>query len=155
MNHDEYMKEAIKLSIKNSENGGGPFGAIITKNGKIISRSVNRVIQDNDPTAHAEIMAIREASKQLNTFDLTGCTIYCSCEPCPMCFGAIFWARIDEIYYACNSSDAKIYGFDDEHLFHEISLPISERKIFVKQLLREQALEAFKKWDQNENKTLY
>ena len=98
MNHDVLMKEAIKLSIKNTENEGGPFGAVITKNGEIVSKSVNRVTKDIDPTAHAEILAIREAAKQLKTFDLSGCVIYCSCEPCPMCLGAIYWARIDKIY---------------------------------------------------------
>ena len=155
MNHDVLMKEAIKLSIKNTENEGGPFGAVITKNGEIVSKSVNRVTKDNDPTAHAEILAIREAAKQLKTFDLSGCIIYCSCEPCPMCLGAIYWARIDKIYYACNRSDAKNFGFDDEYLYKEINLPIGQREISSNQLLRKEALEAFNKWEKNEKKTLY
>ena len=155
MNHDVLMKEAIDLSIKSVENGGGPFGAVITKNGKIISKSVNRVTKDNDPTAHAEILAIREAAKQLKTFNLTGCTIYCSCEPCPMCFGAIYWARIDTIFYACNRDDAKNHGFDDEHLYEEIKLPGGQREILFKQLLRKEAMKAFKKWDENDEKIVY
>jgi len=155
MNHDVLMKEAIELSIKNTENDGGPFGAVITKNGEIVSKSVNRVTKDIDPTAHAEILAIREAAKQLKTFDLSGCIIYCSCEPCPMCLGAIYWARIDKIYYACNRSDAKNFGFDDEYLYKEINLPIGQREISSNQLLRKEALEAFNKWEKNEKKTLY
>jgi len=155
MNHDVLMREAIELSIKNIENGCGPFGAVIIKNGEIISKSVNRVTKDNDPTAHAEILAIREAAKRLKTFNLSGCIIFCSCEPCPMCLGAIYWARIDKIYYACNRSDAKNYGFDDEYLYKEINLPIGQREISFNQLLRKEALEAFKKWEKNEKKTLY
>ena len=155
MNHDVLMREAIELSIKNIENGYGPFGAVIIKNGEIISKSVNRVTKDNDPTAHAEILAIREAAKRLKTFNLSGCIIFCSCEPCPMCLGAIYWARIDKIYYACNRSDAKNYGFDDEYLYKEINLPIGQREISFNQLLRKEALEAFKKWEKNEKKTLY
>ena len=155
MDHDVLMKKAIELSIKNTENDGGPFGAVITKNGKIISKSVNRVTKDNDPTAHAEILAIREAAKRLKTFDLSGCIIYCSCEPCPMCFGAIYWARIDKIFYACNRYDARNHGFDDEHLYKEINLPIGQREILFKQLLRKEALEAFGKWEKNEKKILY
>ncbi len=155
MNHDLLMKEAIDLSIKSVENGGGPFGAVIIKNSEIISKSVNRVTKDNDPTAHAEILAIREAAKQLKTFDLSGCTIYCSCEPCPMCFGAIYWARIDKIFYACNRDDAKKYGFDDEHLYKEIKLPTGQREISFSQLLRKEAMEAFKKWDENDEKIVY
>ena len=155
MNHDVLMREAIELSIKNTENDGGPFGAVITKNGEIISKSVNRVTKDNDPTAHAEILAIREAAKRLKTFNLSGCIIFCSCEPCPMCLGAIYWARIDKIYYACNRSDAKNYGFDDEYLYKEINLPIGQREISFNQLLRKEALEAFKKWEKNEKNTLY
>ena len=155
MNHDVLMKKAIELSIKNTKNNGGPFGAVISKNGEIISKSVNRVTKDNDPTAHAEILAIRKAAKQLKTFDLSGCTIYCSCEPCPMCLGAIYWARIDKIFYACNRSDAKNHGFDDEYLYKEINLPIGQRKISFNQLLRNEALEAFEKWEMNEKKTWY
>ena len=155
MNHEVLMKEAIKLSINNIENGGGPFGAVISKNGEIISKSVNRVTKDIDPTAHAEILAIREAAKQLKTFNLNGCTIYCSCEPCPMCLGAIYWARIDKIFYACSRHDAKNHGFDDEHLYKEINLPIEQREISFRQLLRNKALEAFEKWEKNEKKILY
>ena len=132
MNHDILMKEAIELSIRNTEKNGGPFGAVITKNGKIISKSVNRVTEDNDPTAHAEILAIREAAKRLKTFNLSGCIIF-----------------------ACNRSDAKNHGFDDEYLYKEINLPIGEREISFNQLLRKEALEAFEKWEKNEEKILY
>ena len=120
MNHEVLMKEAIELSINNIENGCGPFGAVISKNGEIISKSVNRVTKDIDPTAHAEILAIREAAKQLKTFDLSGCTIYCSCEPCPMCLGAIYWARPKRIVFACNKQDAAAIDFDDNFIYKEI-----------------------------------
>ncbi|MCH7657099.1 MAG: nucleoside deaminase [Bacteroidetes bacterium] len=155
MNHDLLMKKAIVLSIKSVENGGGPFGAVISMNGEIISKSANRVTQDNDPTAHAEILAIREAAEKLKTFNLNGCTIYCSCEPCPMCFGAIYWAGIDKIYFAGSRSDAKDHGFGDKHLYEEIKLPAGQREISFQQLLRKEALVAFKKWDENDEKIEY
>ena len=155
MKHNVLMKKAIELSVKNAENSGGPFGAVITKNGEIVAESVNRVTIDNDPTAHAEILAIREAAKRLKTFDLSGCIIYCSCEPCPMCLGAIYWARLDKIYYACTRSDAKDHGFDDDYLYKEINLSIGKREIPFNQLLRKDALEAFSKWEKNGKKTLY
>lgn len=155
MMHEKFMKRAVEIAVHNAENGEGPFGAVITKSGKLISESGNDVINSNDPTAHAEISAIRKAAKKLNTFDLSGCSIYCSCEPCPMCLGAIYWARIDKIYYAGSSSDAKDYGFDDEHIYNEINLPLSKREISFKQVMREQTLEAFKKWEANDKKIRY
>ena len=150
-----FIRRAIELSLENVERGGGPFGAVITKNGKIVSENCNQVTMLNDPTAHAEIGAIREAARKLNTFDLSGCEIYVSCEPCPMCLGAIYWARIDRVFFANTKSDAENIGFDDSFIYEEISRPLHERKIEFKQLLREEALEAFRAWEESENKVEY
>lgn len=150
-----FIRRAIKLSIENVKRGGGPFGAVITKDGKIVSESCNQVTLINDPTAHAEIGAIREAARKLNTFDLSGCSIYVSCEPCPMCLGAIYWARINKVIFANTRSDAENIGFDDSLIYEEISRPMGERKIEFKQLLREEALEAFRAWEESENKVEY
>ena len=150
-----FMRRAIELSLKSVKRGGGPFGAVITKNGKIVSESCNQVTVLNDPTAHAEISAIREAARKLNTFNLRGCEIYASCEPCPMCFGAIYWARIDRVFFASTRSDAENIGFDDSFIYEEISRPVRERSIEFKQLLREEALEAFRVWEESENKVEY
>jgi len=158
MNKDfsEFMLEAIQLSINNVEEGkGGPFGAVIVKDGKIIARGVNRVTTNNDPTAHAEVVAIREACKVLNTFQLTGCEIYTSCEPCPMCLGAIYWARPDKLFYANSKEDAAAIQFDDRFIYEEIAKPVEERKLFTKQILRDEALKAFKKWSESTNKIEY
>lgn len=152
---EEYMSEAIKLSVDNIENDGGPFGAVIVKDGKIIAKGVNRVTSNNDPTAHAEVNAIREASKKLGSFDLSGCEIYSSCEPCPMCLGAIYWARLDKLYFANTKKDAKDIDFDDSFIYEELDLPIEKRKIPTKQLMREEALVAFKKWSSKEDKIEY
>ncbi len=152
----EFMLEAIQLSVNNVEEGkGGPFGAVIVKNGKIIARGVNMVTTNNDPTAHAEVVAIREACKVLNTFQLTGCEIYTSCEPCPMCLGAIYWARPDKLFYANSKEDAAAIQFDDQFIYEEIAKPVGERKLFTKQILRNKAQEAFKKWRESTNKTEY
>ena len=151
----EFMKEAIRLSIESVKNGGGPFGAVITKNNTIISSSSNTVTKDNDPTAHAEINAIRMASKKLDTFDLSGYEIYTSCEPCPMCLGAIYWARLDKIYFAGNKTDAKNAGFDDSFIYEEIDKPFFKRNIKTKQILREEALIAFNNWNIKEDKIEY
>jgi guanine deaminase len=150
-----FIRRAIKLSLDSVKKGGGPFGAVITKNGKIVSESCNQVTVLNDPTAHAEISAIREAARKLNTFDLTGCKIYVSCEPCPMCLGAIYWARIEKVFFANTRFDAENIGFDDSFIYEEISRPVRERKIEFKQLLREEALEAFREWEKSENKVEY
>jgi len=150
-----FIKRAIKLSLESVKRGGGPFGAVITKNGEVVSESSNQVTILNDPTAHAEISAIREAARKLNTFDLSGCEIYASCEPCPMCLGAIYWARIDRVFFANTRVDAGNIGFDDSLIYEEISRPIGERKIKFKQLLREEALEAFRAWEEYENKVEY
>ena len=150
-----FIKRAIKLSLESVKRGGGPFGAVITKNGEVVSESSNQVTILNDPTAHAEISAIREAARKLNTFDLSGCEIYASCEPCPKCLGAIYWARIDRVFFANTRVDAGNIGFDDSLIYEEISRPIGERKIKFKQLLREEALEAFRAWEEYENKVEY
>ena len=151
-----FMKEAIRLSIANVEQGqGGPFGAVIVKEGQIIARGVNRVTEHNDPTAHAEVVAIREACKSLNTFQLNGCEIYTSCEPCPMCLGAIYWARPDKLYYANSKEDAAAIQFDDQFIYEEIAKPIEQRKLFTQQILRAEALEAFEKWTKSTIKTEY
>jgi len=152
---EEFMREAIRLSRESVKNGGGPFGAVIVKNGKIIAAASNKVTQENDPTAHAEVSAIREAAKKLNTFNLSGCEIYTSCEPCPMCFGAVYWARLDKLYFANTKQDAKSIGFDDSFIYEEINLPYEKRKIPNIQLLRNEAIEAFKDWEKKDDKTEY
>ena len=154
-NHQKFMKLAIDLSIQNIKKNGGPFGAVIVKNGEIISATANSVTIDNDPTAHAEINAIRQAAQKLNTFDLSGCDIYSSCEPCPMCLGAIYWSRLNNLYFANDKKDAKAIGFDDSFIYDEIEKPIEKRKIKTTQLMRKEALEAFKLWDVFEGKTEY
>ena len=150
-----FMREAIRLSRESVKNGGGPFGAVIVKDGEIIAAASNNVTQDNDPTAHAEVSAIRDAAKKLKTFNLSGCEIYTSCEPCPMCFGAVYWARLDKLYFANTKQDAKAIGFDDSFIYEEIELPYNKRKIPNIQLLQNEAIEAFKDWEQKEDKTEY
>lgn len=150
-----FMRRAIELSLENVKKGGGPFGAVITINEETLAESCNLVTALNDPTAHAEINVIRAAAQKLGTFDLSSCVIYSSCEPCPMCLGAIYWARIKRVVFANTTSDAKIIGFDDSLIYEEIARPIQERKIEFRQLLREEALEAFKAWEESENKVEY
>lgn len=144
---DEFMREAIKLSINNvvSKNGG-PFGCVIVKDGKIIATGVNEVTSTNDPTAHAEVVAIRNACKELGTFQLDDCEIYTSCEPCPMCLSAIYWSRAKKIYFANNKFDAAKINFDDNFIYEEIAKEVEMRKIPAEQVLREEALEAFELW---------
>jgi guanine deaminase len=153
--HNDFMKEAIMLSCMNVDEAGGPFGAVIVKDNKIIARGVNKVTSNNDPTAHAEVTAIRNAAAVLNTFDLSGCDIYTSCEPCPMCLGAIYWAHLDHIYYGNSKIDAKNIGFDDAFIYDEIMLPVGQRKLTTNQLLREEAQSAFQKWADKEDKMEY
>ncbi|MFO8021076.1 MAG: nucleoside deaminase [Perlabentimonas sp.] len=153
--HKEYMQEAIRLSLENIDNNGGPFGAVIVKDGKIIAKGANRVTCSNDPTAHAEVVVIREAAKNLNDFNLSGCTIYTSCEPCPMCLAAIYWARIDRIFYGNTKTDAKKIGFDDSFIYDEIKLPVEKRSIQTSQILEHEAIKGFKKWEVFEGKTEY
>ena len=150
------MLEAIKMAEENIASGkGGPFGAVVVKDGKIIARGVNQVTTTNDPTAHAEITAIRNACAVLQTFQLDGCEIYTSCEPCPMCLGAIYWARPAKLFYANSKEDATAINFDDQFIYEEIAKPIAERKLFTQQILREEALEAFKKWSESIIKSSY
>ena len=152
----KFMREAIRLSMENVKSGnGGPFGAVIVKNGKIIATAVNEVTKSNDPTAHAEIVAIRNACATLNSFQLDGCDIYCSCEPCPMCLGAIYWARPNAIYFGNSKEDAAEINFDDNSIYQEIELPINERKLPTIQLLRDEAQSAFILWQKNDNKIDY
>jgi len=154
--HEDFMRLAIQLSEQNVlESLGGPFGAVIVKDGKLISQSANLVTTTNDPTAHAEISAIRIACTALNTFDLSGCVIYTSCEPCPMCLSAIYWARIGIIYYANTKRDANEIGFDDQLIYEELEKPAHERKLPVKQLLRNEAQQAFELWAQSAMRTKY
>lgn len=155
MTKEELMREAIRLSIENVRQGGGPFGAVIAKDGEIIATGTNRVTPDSDPTAHAEVNAIRAACRKLGTFDLRGCEIYTSCEPCPMCLGAIYWARLDRMYYGNNKHDAAAIGFDDAFIYKEIELPVSERRLASESILRDEALKAFADWSAKEDKTEY
>jgi tRNA(Arg) A34 adenosine deaminase TadA len=153
---EEFMREAIRLSIENVESGkGGPFGAVIVKDGIIIARGANEVTSSNDPTAHAEVVAIRNACKELGSFQLDDCEIYCSCEPCPMCLGAIYWARPKAIYYANTKVDAAAIDFDDQFIYEEIERPIAQRKLFTQQMMREEAMVAFEKWKRSVNKIEY
>lgn len=154
--HDQFMRMAIALSEQNVAQGlGGPFGAVIVKDGQVVAASGNKVVPSNDPTAHAEVSAIRLACQQLNTFSLEGCVIYTSCEPCPMCLGAIYWARLDKIYYANTKADAAVIGFDDQFIYEELDRPMTQRKLPVVQLLRDEALGAFKAWSESSTKTHY
>lgn len=147
------LREAIRLSLENMEaNEGGPFGAVIVRDQQIIARGWNRVLSTNDPTAHAEVVAIRDACSRLKTFSLTGCEIYSSCEPCPMCLAAIYWSRIDRIYYAATCEDAEAAGFDDGKVYRELALPIANRSIPMTQSLREEACVAFQAWLKKEDR---
>ena len=155
MDNRIFMQRAINLSIANVKNGGGPFGAVIVKDGQIIAEGTNRVTADNDPTAHAEVSAIRQAAKKLHTFDLSGCEIYTSCEPCPMCLSAIYWAHLDKIYFGNTKSDAKDIGFDDSIIYDELALNPAERKIAMERLMPEAAIRAFEDWENTEDKVVY
>lgn len=154
--HTEFMSQAVKAALKGmSNNEGGPFGCIIVKDGEIIGRGNNKVTSTNDPTAHAEVTAIRDACKNIESFQLDGCIIYTSCEPCPMCLGAIYWARPDKVYYGSNQQDAADIGFDDEFIYKEIPLPYEKRSIPFEQIARDIALEPFQKWTEKQDKIDY
>ena len=155
MEKQEFMRRAIQLSLESVKHGGGPFGAVIVKEGKIIAEAANRVTLDNDPTAHAEVNAIRQAARSLDRFDLSGCDIYTSCEPCPMCLGAIYWAHLDHIYYGCNRRDAADAGFDDEFIYEELSLAPAERQKMMEVLLPDESLAAFRMWKEKKDKRRY
>lgn len=151
----QFMQRAIELAEKSVKIGGGPFGAVITKDGVVVAEGHNCVTLNNDPTAHAEVSTIRKACKELNTFDLRGCKIYTSCEPCPMCLSAIYWARLDRIYYGCDKEDAKNIGFDDSFIYEQIALKPEFRSIVSTRLLPDEALSAFRMWENKEDKTEY
>jgi tRNA(Arg) A34 adenosine deaminase TadA len=151
-----FMAKAISLAANNvNSSNGGPFGAVVVKDGEVVGKGGNKVTMQNDPTAHAEIVAIREAAKNLGTFDLSGCEIYASCEPCPMCLGAIYWARIDKLYYAATKDDAAKANFDDSFIYAEIAKPKDQRQLQSVQLMREDAVKVFEKWIETENKIPY
>ncbi len=151
-----FMQKAIDLARKGANsNSGGPFGAVIVKNNKIIAEGYNRVTSTNDPTAHAEIVAIKKACKKLNSFQLDDCIIYTSCEPCPMCLGAIYWARPKKVFYACNRNDASVIDFDDQFIYEELIKQIDKRKIKFKNIMREEGLNVFKTWNDKTDKVKY
>jgi len=152
----KFMKAAIELAIHGVENrAGGPFGALVVKDGKIVGQGHNQVTSTNDPTAHAEVVAIRDACKNLGSFQLEDCEIYTSCEPCPMCLGAIYWARPKKVYYACTKEDAAAIGFDDQFIYHELELPYESRALPMVHTMREEGLEAFRRWTTLSDKTEY
>ena len=151
----EFMREAIRLANQSVAQGGGPFGAVIVKDGEIIAGSSNSVTIDNDPTAHAEVNTIRKACQKLGTFDLSGCTIYTSCEPCPMCLGAIYWARIGKIFYGNTRKDARDIDFADDFIYEELDLPMEKRTVPILPLLRDEALHTFRLWTEKTDKIEY
>lgn len=155
MEHKDFMRQAIALAVENVAAGGGPFGAVIVKNGEVVSTGVNRVTSNNDPTAHAEVNAIRAACAKLGTFDLGGCVLYTSCEPCPMCLGAIYWAHIDKIFYGANQHDAASVGFDDSFIYRELELEPSKRHKPVENILPDEALAPFNAWREKSDKIEY
>ena len=155
MRNEDFMRQAIDLAIENIKNGGGPFGAVIVKDGVVVATGVNRVTANNDPTAHAEVCAIRAACTKLGTFDLSGCVIYTSCEPCPMCLGAIYWAHIDKIYYGANQLDAASVDFDDSFIYRELELTPDKRNKPVENILHDEAQAPFRAWQEKEDKIRY
>ena len=153
---EDFMRRAIELAIENVRSArGGPFGAVVVKDGRIVAEGVTRVTASNDPTAHAEVVAIREACRVLGDFQLAGCELYTTCEPCPMCLGAIYWARPARVIYGCVASDAAEAGFDDAFIYEELKRPLSARDMTMEQLLREESLSVFSLWNRQENKTPY
>ena len=155
MTEKELMRLAIGLSVKNVAEGGGPFGAVVARNGEVVATGVNRVTSDHDPTAHAEVNAIRAAANKLGTFDLSGCEIYTSCEPCPMCLGAIYWARLDRMFYGNDKHDAAEIGFDDAFIYRELDLKPENRSLKSQRLLPEEAIKAFEDWKDKSDKIEY
>ena len=154
-NNEKFMRLAIEKSLESVDNCGGPFGAVVVKDGEVVAVASNSVTLDNDPTAHAEVNAIRMACKKLGTFDLSGCEIYASCEPCPMCLASIYWARIGKLYYANTKVDADKIGFSDSFIYEEFAKPESERSIKVVKMLRNEAIKAFENWEKKEDKIDY
>lgn len=155
MKHEELMQRAIALAVENVKNGGGPFGAVIARGGEIVAEGVNRVTAAHDPTAHAEVQAIRAAAAKIGSHDLKGCDIYASCEPCPMCLGAIYWAHLDHLYFAATKSDAARAGFDDAFIYNEMPLPIHERKLPTDRITPDTAQNPFEEWAAKDDKKTY
>ena len=155
VNIEKFMMRAIELSKNNIDEGGGPFGCVIVKDNNIIAEGSNQVTKNNDPTAHAEIITIRKACKKLQTFNLKNVKLFTSCEPCPMCLSAIYWAHIDKVYYGNSRRDAALIDFDDEYIYNELKLDINKRKIQMSQINNKEALEIFKLWEETEDKTKY
>lgn len=155
MKDEDFLRQAIHLAEASVRSGGGPFGAVIVKEGEIVGRGHNRVTLDNDPTAHAEVQAIRDACKHLGSFSLEGCKLYVSCEPCPMCLAACYWAHLDEIIYAADAADAAGVGFNDLMIYNEFGLEKRERQLSMRQALRDEAREVFQLWESMEDKTRY
>lgn len=152
----KFMREAIRLSIRNMRRGaGGPFGAVVVKGDRIVGRGWNQVTSINDPTAHAEVVAIRDACKRLKSFQLDGCDLYTTCEPCPMCLSAMYWSRLRNVYYGNTRKDAARIAFDDDFIYREVALPIRRRKLVMKPLLRTEALAAFREWQAKKDKVPY
>jgi guanine deaminase len=154
-NGNEFMRLALRLALDSSQSGGGPFAAVIVKDGQVIAAESNKVTQTNDPTAHAEVTAIRAATKKIASFDLSGCDIYTSCEPCPMCLGAIYWAHLDRIFYAATREDAALAGFDDSYIYEQIAIHPLNRSIPAHPLLTDEASLPFDHWRNQENKIPY
>ncbi len=154
-NKEKFMLKAIELSKKSIAEGGGPFGCVIVKENNIIAEGYNQVTKNNDPTAHAEIVTIRKACYKLDTFDLSGVEIFTSCEPCPMCLSAIYWSRINKVYYGNSRKDAALIDFDDEHIYNELKLDIKKRKIKMSQINNNDAIKVFELWQKTEDKTKY
>lgn len=157
MTNDElFMEQAINLAVEGvKRDEGGPFGAIVVKDGKVVGRGNNHVTSTNDPTAHAEVMAIRDACNNLKSFQLKGCVLYTSCEPCPMCLGAIYWARLDKVYYSANRHMASYHGFDDSFIYNEVGLPFAQRKIPFEQVAAQKGIVPFREWDKKEGRVDY
>lgn len=155
MNHESYLQIALDAARGSVEEGGGPFGAVVVKDGKVIAKAANRVVPDADPTAHAEILAIREAARILGSYNLSGCTLYASAEPCPMCMGAIYWSCIDRMYYACSVEETTRAGFDDQWMYHEFTLPAGKRSVAAVQIQLESRLEPFERWEKLPRKDDY
>ena len=151
----KFMRQAIDLSIENVRNGGGPFGAVIVRNGEVVATGVNNVVPHCDPTAHAEVSAIRKACQKVGDFKLDGCTIYTSCEPCPMCLSAIYWSGIERIFYCNTKQDAEDINFRDKFIYDELALPMTERRVPAVNIMREEALEAFRDWEDKSDKVEY
>jgi len=155
MDDEAFLREAIRLAQRSAEEGGGPFGALVVREGEVVAGGTNRVVADADPTAHAEVAAIREACAKLGTHDLAGCTIYASCEPCPMCFGAIHWARIERLVFGAGRADAAGVGFDDDRLYRELLLPVARRHVPGIQILRREALAPLVEWEARPDRRTY